>query len=418
VYDFALAPCRHHPFLGLRKSGAAQKQTNDDLADMVSLFVEYTKGVPLMKAFSENTAFTQKLNRSIEQFCGSSANQAKVIAGYTGRFGLFFELSPAVMLIIGALLVYNGKINMDAFLYFVIFSSIFYKPFSKLELYFLEFIKIKDSYHRVTGVLRTPSVPNPQTPETAKKFDITFENVRFAYESGGGEEFSLQGASFHVPGGSLTALAGPSGSGKTTVANLLLRFWDVQAGSVKIGGVDIRHMDYDDLLDKISIVMQNVYLISGSILDNIKIGKNDASREEVAAAAKRAQIHDFIASLPKGYDTSVGENGVGLSGGQKQRISIARAFIKNAPIVVLDEITSNVDPVNEAKIQKAVSALAKNRTVLVIAHHLRTIRGADEIIVFNKGRIEEKSIHQELIKNHGLYHTLWTAQEEAKGWKL
>ena len=405
-------------FLGLRKSGAAQKRTNDDLADMVSLFVEYTKGIPLMKAFSENTAFTQKLNGSIEQFGGSSANQAKVIAGYTGRFGLFFELSAAVMLIAGALFVYKGKISIDVFLYFVIFSSIFYKPFSKLELYFLEFIKIKDSYRRVTGILQTPSVPNPPDPEEVKNFDLTFENVSFAYESCGGEEFSLQEVSFHVPGGSLTALAGPSGSGKTTVTNLLLRFWDVRAGSVKIGGVDIRRMDYDDLLDRISIVMQNVYLTSGSIFDNIKIGKNDASREEVIEAARRAQIHDFVAGLPKGYDTIVGENGVGLSGGQKQRISIARAFIKNAPIVVLDEITSNVDPVNEAKIQKAVSALAKDRTVLVIAHHLRTIRGADQIIVFNKGRIEERGVHEELMKKDGLYHTLWTAQEQAKGWKL
>jgi ATP-binding cassette subfamily B protein len=164
--------------------------------------------------------------------------------------------------------------------------------------------------------------------------------------------------------------------------------------------------------------MQNAYLTSGSILDNIKIGKSEATREEVMEAAKRAQIHDFIAGLPEGYDTVVGENGVGLSGGQKQRISIARAFIKNAPIVVLDEITSNVDPVNETKIQKAISALAKDRTVLVIAHHLRTIRGADQIIVFNEGRIEQKGTHEELLKDYGLYHALWASQEQAKGWKL
>jgi ATP-binding cassette subfamily B protein len=198
----------------------------------------------------------------------------------------------------------------------------------------------------------------------------------------------------------------------------LLRFWDVQTGIIKIGDVDIRDMDYDDLLDRISIVMQNVYLASGSILDNIKIGKNEATREEVIEAAKRAQIHDFIAGLPDGYETTIGENGVGLSGGQKQRISIARAFIKNAPIVVLDEITSNVDPVNETKIQMAISTLAKDRTVLVIAHHLRTIRGADQIIVFNGGRIEGKGTHGELLKNQELYHALWTAQEQAKGWKL
>jgi ATP-binding cassette subfamily B protein len=301
--------------LGLRNSGAAQKTTNDDLADMVSLFVEYTKGVPLMKAFSENTAFTQKLENSIGKFGGSSANQAKVIAGYTGRFGFFFELSAAVMLITGTLLVYNGQINTDVFLYFVIFSAIFYKPFSKLELYFLEFIKIKDSYRRVIGILQTPPVPNPEDAQAVKQFDITFENIGFAYESGEGDEFSLRDVGFHVPSGSLTALVGPSGSGKTTVTNLLLRFWDVQAGSIKIGGVDVRDMDYDNLLDHIGIVMQNVYLTSGSILDNIKIGKSEATREEVIEAAKRAQIHDFIAGLPKGYDTVIGENGVGPVGG-------------------------------------------------------------------------------------------------------
>jgi ATP-binding cassette subfamily B protein len=404
--------------LGMRKSGAAQKRTNDDLADMVSLFVEYTKGVPLMKAFSENAAFTRKLKGSIEQFGGSSANLAKVIAGYTGRFGFFFELSAAVMIISGAFLAYQGMVSIDVFLYFIVFSSVFYKPFSKLELYFLEFVKITDSYRRITAILQTPSVPNPQTPAEQSEFDITFEDVGFAYESGEGGAFSLRNVSFHVPCGSLTALVGPSGSGKTTVTNLLLRFWDVQTGSVKVGGVDIRAMDYDDLLDHISIVMQNVYLSSGSILDNIKIGKSEATREEVVEAAKRAQIHDFIAGLPDAYDTIVGENGVGLSGGQKQRISIARAFIKNAPIVVLDEITSNVDPVNETKIQKAISALAKDRTVLVIAHHLRTIRRADQIIVFNGGRIEEKGTHEELLKNLRSYHTLWAAQEQAKGWKL
>jgi ATP-binding cassette subfamily B protein len=413
-------------FLGLRKSSIAQKNTNDDLADMASLFVEYTKGIPLMKAFSENTAFTKKLEGSIEKFGGSSANLAKVIAGYTGRFGFFFELSAAVMIIIGALLVYKGKVNVDVFLYFVIFSNIFYKPFSKLELYFLEFIKIKDSYRRVTDILQTPSVPNPQNALTVNEFDIAFENVGFTYssaidkanEQGGGNGFSLQNVSFYVPRGSLTALVGPSGSGKTTVTNLLLRFWDIQTGSIKVGGVDIRGMDYDDLLDHISIVMQNVYLTSGSILDNIRIGKNEAARDEVIEAAKCAQIHDFIAGLPEGYDTTIGENGVGLSGGQKQRISIARAFIKNAPIVVLDEITSNVDPVNETKIQRAISTLAKDRTVLVIAHHLRTIRRADQIIVFNNGRIEEKGVHEELMKSSGLYHTLWNVQEQAKGWKL
>jgi ATP-binding cassette subfamily B protein len=287
-----------------------------------------------------------------------------------------------------------------------------------MELYFLEFVKIKDSYRRVMSVLQTPSVSDPREPRDASEFDVRFENVFFSYESLGEGDFSLRNISFHVPRGHMAALVGPSGSGKTTVTNLLLRFWDAQTGSIEVGGADIRGMDYDTLLDHISIVMQNVYLTSGSILDNIKIGKREAALEEVIEAARRAQIHDFIAGLPNGYDTLVGENGVGLSGGQKQRVSIARAFLKDAPIVVLDEITSSVDPLNETKIQKAVSELAKNRTVIAIAHHLRTVRAADQILVFDRGEIAERGRHEDLLAKNGVYARLWQAQEQAKGWSL
>jgi ATP-binding cassette subfamily B protein len=407
-------------FLGLRRSQRAQRKTNDDLADMVSLFVEYTKGIPLMKAFSENSAFLKKLGGSVEAFGQSSRRQSKLIAGYNGRFSFFFELSGAVMLIAGALLLVNGTITPNVFLYFIIFSGVFYKPFSKMELYFLEYVKVADSYRRVTNVLETPSVPMPQNPkEHTDAFGIAFESVGFSYVSSEDDgDFSLKNVSFQVPQGSLTALVGPSGSGKTTVTNLLLRFWDVESGSIKIGGTDIRDMSYDTLLENVSIVMQNVYLTADTILENIRFGKRDATREKVIEAAKRAQIHDFIAGLPDGYDTMVGESGVGLSGGQKQRVSIARAFLKDAPIVVLDEITSNVDPMNETKIQKAISELARNRTVLVIAHHLRTIQTADQILVFDKGELVEQGTHVLLAAKGGLYAQLWKAQEMAKGWKI
>jgi ATP-binding cassette subfamily B protein len=373
--------------------------------------------MPLVKAFSESGAFRKKLDDSVNKFGDSSRNLSKVFAGYTGRFAVLFELCSAVLFISGAFLLQGGNITMSAFLYFIIFSAIFYKPFAKMELYFLEYVKISDSYRRVSGITEVPSVPEPQDPKRPAGFDISFERVGFSYDAGEGE-FSLKDVDFTVPQGSLTALVGASGSGKTTVTNLLLRFWDIVSGAVKIGGVDIRDMDYDTLLDNISIVMQNVHLSSGSILENIAIGKKDAMREEIIEAAKKAQIHDFIAGLPQGYDTLVGENGVGLSGGQKQRVSIARAFLKDSPIVVLDEITANVDPVNETKIQRAVSALAQNRTVLVIAHHLRTIRAADEILVFDKGEVAERGRHHDLLARGGLYTTLWEAQEKAKVWKV
>jgi ATP-binding cassette subfamily B protein len=404
-------------FGGLKKAQKGRKKLGDDLADMASLFVEYTKGIPLMKAFSENSAFRQKLDASVTAFGDSSRNQSKIIAGYTGRFSFFFELCSAILFIAGAFLLRSGDVTMSAFLYFIIFSTIFYKPFAKMELYFLEYVKASDSYRRVSGILETPSVPAPQNPQRPEVFDVAFEHVGFSYTEGDGD-FSMKDVDFNVREGSLTALVGASGSGKTTVTNLLLRFWDIQSGAVRIGGTDIRDMDYDTLLDSISIVMQNVYLTSGSILENIRIGKKDATREEIIEAAKKAQIHDFIAGLPNGYDTLVGENGVGLSGGQKQRVSIARAFLKDAPIVVLDEITASVDPVNETKIQLAVSALAQNRTVMVIAHHLRTIRAADEILVFDKGEVIERGGHQDLLSSGGLYAALWEAQEKAGGWKV
>ena len=194
--------------------------------------------------------------------------------------------------------------------------------------------------------------------------------------------------------------------GKTTITNLLLRFWEPQTGCIRIGGVNIREMGYDYLLGKISVVMQNVILFSDTIANNIKVGNRNATQGEIEEAARRAMIHDFIVSLPDGYETIIGENGSGLSGGQKQRLSIARAFLKDAPILLLDEITSNVDPVNEYKIQQAMSALIRNRTVLVIAHHLQTIRNAHQIIVMDKGRLMEKGAHADLEAEAGLYCSL------------
>lgn len=225
----------------------------------------------------------------------------------------------------------------------------------------------------------------------------------------------MSNVSFCTPEHTLTALVGESGSGKTTVTNLLLRFWDVERGSVKIGGVDIRHMSYDDLLGSISIVMQNVQLFADTIEGNIRIGKRNATTGEVIEAAKKARIHDFIMTLPEGYQTVIGENGVGLSGGQRQRISIARAFLKDAPILLLDEVTSNVDPVNETLIQEAITELAKNRTVLVVAHHLNTIRSADQIIVFKNGHIVQAGRHEKLIQDTtGYYYQLWNEGKETK----
>ena len=401
--------------LGLKKNLSLQKQTNDNQNDMVSLFIEYVKSIPLIKAFSENLDFEEKLHSSIRKFGLGAKRQSKAIAFYIGGFSIFFELSYALIIITGVILLHNKSIEIQTFLIFIIFSHEFYKPIGKIETYWLSYLEVKDSYSRVENILKSPTVPEIQAPKRPESFDIVFDKVNFSYDT---DEFSLKDINFKLPQGTLTALVGPSGSGKTTVTNLLLRFWDNEGGAIKIGGIDIREMDYDELLSNISIVMQNVFIFADSIYENIKVGNRNATKEQVIEAAKMAQIHDFISGLPDGYDTQIGENGVGLSGGQKQRISIARAFAKNAPIVVLDEITSNVDPTNETKIQRAISTLAKERTVIIIAHHLHTIKTADQILVFDKGKLAEHGTHTKLLKNNELYNSLWNAQELAKGWKI
>lgn len=400
---------------GIKSNKSLQEKNQDNLVDMVSLFVEYVKGIPLLKAFSESGSFRRKLKDSTATFEGSSKKASKSVASYLGQYTLFLELSFAVMAIFGAWLVYNHDLSIVDYLLFVILSREFYKPFAGIEGHWLNYIKVTDSYRRILTVLDAPVVERPAKPKKPKIFDITFDRVRFFYEKG---EFELQDASLRLKQGSLTALVGPSGSGKTTITNLLLRFWEPQQGEIRIGDVNLREIDYDELLGLISIVMQNVILFADTIGNNIKIGNRHATRSQIISAAKKAMAHDFIMSLPKGYDTPVGENGVGLSGGQKQRISIARAFLKDSPIVILDEITSNVDPINEAKIQRAISNLAKNRTVLVVAHHLSTIRTADNIFVFNKGKIIQSGTHDTLLAQCGLYRELWNSQEQAKEWQL
>ena len=271
------------------------------------------------------------------------------------------------------------------------------------------YVSAVDSYERLSRILYADIILDKADGIIPKQNNIAFENIKFSYEE---DEFKMENLSFDIAEKTMTALVGESGSGKTTITNLLLRFYDVHKGKITLGGTDIRDIPYDELLDRISIVMQNVQLFDNTIEENIRVGKKGATKEEIIEAAKKARIHDFIMSLPEGYETDIGENGGILSGGQRQRISIARAFLKDAPILILDEITSNVDPVNESLIQDAITELAKDRTVLVVAHHLKTIQKADQILVFQKGNLLEKGKHGELLEKNGYYTKLWKAQYE------
>ena len=396
-------------YLTIKQSEKIENQNNSALLDMVSLFVEYVRGIPVLKSFSNNKSLDNELMNKTKKFGETSKAASRFKAKQLSIFGFLLDIGYLVLLIAGAILVIKGSLDVLHFIIFAVISKEFYKPFASMEQHYMYYVSAIDSYERLSRILYADVIPDKVNGIVPKDNDIAFENIDFSYEK---DEFKMENLSFDIDEKTMTALVGESGSGKTTITNLLLRFYDVQQGKITLGGVDIRDIPYDELLDRISIVMQNVQLFDNTIEENIRVGKKGATKEEIIKAAKKARIHDFIMSLPKGYKTDIGENGGILSGGQRQRISIARAFLKDAPILILDEMTSNVDPVNESLIQDAITELAKNRTVLVVAHHLKTIQKADQILVFQKGNLLEKGKHGELLEKDGYYTKLWKAQYE------
>ncbi|HFU9771013.1 TPA: ABC transporter ATP-binding protein [Streptococcus agalactiae] len=394
-------------YLTIKQSEIIENQNNSALLDMVSLFVEYVRGIPVLKSFSNNKSLDNELMNKTKKFGETSKVASRFKAKQLSIFGFLLDIGYLVLLIAGAILVIKGSLDVLNFIIFAVISKEFYKPFASMEQHYMYYVSAVDSYERLSRILYADVIPDKVNGIIPKDNDIAFENIDFSYEK---DEFKMEKLSFSIAEKTMTALVGESGSGKTTITNLLLRFYDVHKGKITLGGTDIRDIPYDELLDRISIVMQNVQLFDNTIEENIKVGKKGATKEEIIEAAKKARIHDFIMSLPKGYETDIGENGGILSGGQRQRISIARAFLKDAPILILDEMTSNVDPVNESLIQDAITELAKNRTVLVVAHHLKTIQKADQILVFQKGNLLEKGKHGELLEKDGYYTKLWKAQ--------
>ena len=394
-------------YMTIKQSEKIENQNNSALLDMVSLFVEYVRGIPVLKSFSNNKSLDNELMNKTKKFGETSKSASRFKAKQLSIFGFLLDIGYLVLLIAGTIFVVKGNLDVLNFIIFAVISKEFYKPFASMEQHYMYYVSAVDSYERLSRILYADVIPDKVDGIVPKDNDIAFENIGFSYEK---DEFKMENLSFDIDEKTMTALVGESGSGKTTITNLLLRFYDVQQGKITLGGVDIRDIPYDELLDRISIVMQNVQLFDNTIEENIRVGKKGATKEEIIKAAKKARIHDFIMSLPEGYETDIGENGGILSGGQRQRISIARAFLKDAPILILDEMTSNVDPVNESLIQDAITELAKDRTVLVIAHHLRTIQKADQILVFQKGKLLEKGKHRELLEKDGYYKKLWKAQ--------
>ncbi|PIE52801.1 ABC transporter [Candidatus Fermentibacteria bacterium] len=391
-------------YISIKNAEKAEHKNNSALAHMVSLFVEYVRGISVIKSFSNNKALTNELEKKTMAFGKTSKQASRFKAKQLALFGLILDAGYFLLILCGGISVINGSTDVFTFIIFAVVSREFYKPFASMEMHYMYYVSGVDSYERLGKILYADVIPDNKNGTVPDKNNIAFENIEFAYEE---DEFTIDNLSFDIEENTMTALVGESGSGKTTISNLLLRFYDVKGGSIRIGGMDIRDIPYDELLDKISIVMQNVQLFDNTIEENIRVGKKGATMEEIVEACKRARIHDFIMSLPEGYQTHAGENGGLLSGGQRQRISIARAFLKDSPILILDEMTSNVDPVNESLIQDAITELSRNRTILVIAHHLKTIKEADQILVFKGGNLVEKGRHDELLAKNSYYNKLW-----------
>lgn len=322
-----------------------------------------------------------------------------------------------VLLLVTALsLALIGHLAIPATVGLLVVSVRFVGPLAELSEYATAMRAAGDSLARIRALLNTPVLPEPDTPVTAPNtgLSVEFDGVGFGY----GADPVLNGVSFRLEPGTLTALVGPSGSGKTTVLRLIARFWDVTSGSVRLGGTDVRDLGSEQVIDRVAVVFQDVYLFEGSILDNVRTGRPDASGEELARAIRAARLEDLAERLPDGLDTPVGEGGARLSGGERQRVSIARALLKDAPIVLLDEATAAVDAENEAALADAFAALATGRTVIAIAHRIETVTAADRILVLDDGRIVEDGHHETLVDAGGRYQAFWRAKEHSASWRL
>jgi ATP-binding cassette subfamily B protein len=396
------------------------KQYQDSLEDMNNASVEYVRGISVVKAFNQTIYSFRKFHDTIRDYSRLVMNYTnsfeKHMAAFMTVIGhAYIFVIPVIILLAGGAQDY-ARFALAA-VFYLFFSFSLATPFTKL-MYVSEIgNQVADGIARMDKILNVRPLPETADPKTTASYSVSFENVAFTYNEEG-EAIALNGISFTAKQGEVTALVGPSGSGKSTIAHLIPRFYDVAEGAIKIGGVDVREMSSDYLMSIVGFVFQDVFLFKQSIMDNLLIGRPGASRDEAVAAAKAAQCHDFIEKLPQGYDTVIGAKNVHLSGGERQRIVIARAILKNAPILALDEATAFADPENEQKIQLALSELMKDKTVIIIAHRLSTVRGADKILVVDKGRIVEEGVHDALAAAGGRYSRMWEQYTTAMDWAL
>ncbi len=421
VYDWRLAiaclwgvPVAFGLLFGSRKLAARSAERTKKAAVRVSDGIqEALENIREIRATNQEERYLEGLNRKIDE------HERIMIRGElgTGIFvnaaGVIMRLGVATTILVGADLILSGRIDFMLLFLFLLVITRVYAPFDQSLALIAELFVSQVSADRMMEIYDTPIAEGAEHFEP-QGHDIVFEHVGFAYD----EKEVLHDVSFTAKEGQVTALVGPSGSGKSTCARLAARLWDVTRGSIRVGGVDISTVDPEVLLRDYSMVFQDVVLFDDTVMENIRLGKRGATDEEVRAAAKAANCDEFVRRLPQGYDTPIGENGARLSGGERQRISIARALLKDAPIVLLDEATASLDVENETKVQQALSRLLAGKTVLVIAHRMRTVEAADKIVVLAGGRVAEEGAPTQLMEKGGLYHRMVELQRQSAGWKL
>lgn len=397
-----------------KKFAAAAPKAQKSQTAMTAAVLEYVQGMGVVKSFNLSGKGDKKLQDTLEFSRKSNFDIEVLLTPYAIAQDLILQIAGIGIMLSAVLLWLHGQMPTANALMSIVVSFL---VFGQIKLFGMGITMMRLADASIDRTIATEEMEQMEEGSrtlSPESHEITLENVHFSY----GNREIIRGISAHIPDHTTTAIIGPSGSGKTTLCNLIARFWDVDRGSIKIGGTDIRDYTLEGLMEQISMVFQSVYLFEDTIENNIKFGKPNATHEEVVEAAKKACCDDFIQALPEGYQTVIGEGGASLSGGEKQRLSIARALLKDAPIIVLDEATANVDPENEDRLQKAIEALTENKTILMIAHRLKTVRHANQILVVDHGQIVQCGTHEELIAQKGIYATFVTDRQKASGWKL
>ena len=394
------------------KTIAPLKDSSD--RKLVEKVLEYVQGIAEVKAYNLTGKKSRALNEAIDE--NSAANTKAEMAFVPIMFlqNLTAKLLGVLVAIISVAFYLNGTMELLNAVVMILAAFILFGALDTAGNYSALLRNVDLYVGKAQAVLDMPTMDIDGKDIIPSSYDINVENAEFSYD----KRKIIDGVSIHIPQHTTTAIVGPSGGGKTTLCHLISRFWDVDKGCVKLGGVDVREYSMDSLMRNFSFVFQSVYLFQDTIANNIRFGQSDAPMEKVIEASRKACCHDFIMALPDGYDTVIGEGGASLSGGEKQRISIARAIMKDAPIIILDEATANVDPESEQELTAAIEALTKEKTILMIAHRLKTVRHADNILVIDKGRIAQSGTHEQLMEQGGIYRRFVESREQAVGWKV